>query len=225
MAKTGEVLVIATPHMGTVCTDWAVALRLLEIPIPFMVLTVNGIPVDKARNWLVKHAQDVRADWVFFLDSDVLVPPDGLKKLLAHNLPVVSGLYGSRNGYPVAMLKGDDPRCHSTVPIEALERDALYSSENLGIGMGCCLIKMSVFDQLSYPWFVWTNDPMSNPQGLSEDLFFCASLQDLGVRVHIDPQVRCKHLDVCQIDHFGKREKVDFVWEIVGDDSRETWPK
>ena len=65
-----------------------------------------------ARNTLVQRALDSKSEWIFFVDDDQALRPDTLMRLLAHDQPIVSGLYLNRNRpfFPIAFSHRSDPR-------------------------------------------------------------------------------------------------------------------
>lgn len=73
------------------------------------------------------------------------------------------------------------------------------------IGVGCVLSKASMWRRLEYPFFRYSPDPMNgqkkgNANEISEDMFWCANMHRAGVKVWIDPRVKCGHLGVLEVD-------------------------
>ena len=96
--QSEELLLIAIPHTGITLFEWSVGMRILHPPVPFNIISNKGLPIDRARCDLVEQAQKMNASHIFFLDSDVILPPDGLLRLWHHRLPIVTGVYGSKHG-------------------------------------------------------------------------------------------------------------------------------
>jgi glycosyltransferase involved in cell wall biosynthesis len=48
--------------------------------------------VDVARNNIAKYAKDHKFDYIFWVDSDIILPKDALMKLLSHDKDIVSGV-------------------------------------------------------------------------------------------------------------------------------------
>ena len=69
-----------------------------------------------------------------------------------------------------------------------------YKVQIHGGGMGCALIKASLFNQLSYPWYDWVNYADGNRGMLSEDLFFCEKCRKSGIPIFTDTRVGCGHM-------------------------------
>ena len=86
-------------HTGFVHTVWALSLRQLIIPKVKYSL-VSGVPYDIARNLIAEQFLKDGGDWLFFLDSDVVLQPNDLIHLLRiseeRKLAVVAALYWRR---------------------------------------------------------------------------------------------------------------------------------
>ena len=54
--------------------------------------TVNVQPVDNARNEIVKAFLESDCTHLLFIDSDTIPPLDALKRLLAHDKPIISAI-------------------------------------------------------------------------------------------------------------------------------------
>lgn len=182
-------------HVDTVSTSWALGLRKMEIP--GHILALAGLPFDHARNKAVQSAIDMGADWVFFLDSDVIAPPDCIPRLMSHQQPIVSGVYCRRSspaGVPVMLKDGKW--------IEELPSQPSLMEVDL-VGAGCLLIHTSVLRQMQPSregkhWFDWRAD-MHNilPDGtcMSEDFVFCLNAkQNHGIPILVDTSVTCQHV-------------------------------
>lgn len=94
---------VGVPHQGQVSTAWA--MRLLHALGPYLgrvkLFTIQGHPIDVSRGALVELALASKAEYVYFLDSDIYTKEDTLQRLLKHNLPIVSALYYRRHALQV----------------------------------------------------------------------------------------------------------------------------
>ncbi|MBP1449648.1 MAG: hypothetical protein JZD41_06540 [Thermoproteus sp.] len=101
MAWSLKRTVLALPFSGHVSPVWAVQLRHLILPAPGTLVTVFGtIPLSHARDTAVNMAKNMGAEYIAWLDSDVVVEvPDAFVLLtsiantLGDKVAVVSGLY------------------------------------------------------------------------------------------------------------------------------------
>lgn len=97
--KTGIEGTIGILHTGILHTAWALAFkRLIHGPVKFSL--ISGLPYDVARNKVVESFLDGGGEYLFFLDSDVVVSSSCLIELQQiskhHNLPIVAALYWRR---------------------------------------------------------------------------------------------------------------------------------
>lgn len=149
------------------------------------------IPIDLSRNRIVEMAKKQKCDYLFFIDSDVLIEEGQLERLMSHDKDVVTGIYNMKIP-PYYQL----PRKRATEGLyTALELDGDQLVEIDGHGMGCALIKMSIFDKIPYPWFEFKYYEKDGKwEQTSEDLMFCQKLQDAGIKIYCDPLVQCAHI-------------------------------
>lgn len=171
---------------------------------------VRGYDCATARNKIAKLALSVGADYVLMVDNDVTPPLDALINLISHGVDVCSGFYMHRNSSTNAVsertsickLEKPDGGYYFGYPTEsqwtiAELREKREAGEHLieihGGGMGCILIRTSVFNEVPYPWFDWV-DYGQGIGMLSEDLFFCESCRNEGIKLYADTRVACGHM-------------------------------
>lgn len=189
--RTPEIL-IAIPHTGHVSTEWALAFRQLQINRPHLYSFNRGVPIDRARNMLVETMLEKGCDWIFFLDSDVICPPDTVERLLAHKQPIISALYYRRYPpyNPAMWVKSPQPTEQGKyTPIMEFPKGQIVEADV--IGLGACLIHRRVFEKLEKPWFKWTEGWEKG--GVSEDFYFCEKAKQAGFRILVDTSILCKH--------------------------------
>jgi hypothetical protein len=129
--------------------------------------------------------------WLFFLDDDVVMPPDGIAYLKSNGLPLVSGLYYRRHEpvTPVAISLTEQ----GAQWITGYEKGKLFPADY--VGAGCLLIHRTVLEKMPSPWFEWWSDRKDLPKGeqLSEDFAFCHKAKKLGFQAYVDTRVECLH--------------------------------
>ena len=133
------------------------------------------------RENLINRAIEVKSEWVLWLDSDMMFPPTTLLRLLAHNQDIVACNYMKRS-YPfksVAFMDTND--WESWVPLQS--EDELLTVE--AIGMGCVLMRTSVFENLNRPYFEYTYQPKTKDWG-GEDFTLFKKLNKVGHQVKVD---------------------------------------
>ena len=133
------------------------------------------------RENLINRAIEVKSEWVLWLDSDMMFPPTTLLRLLAHNQDIVACNYMKRS-YPfksVAFMDTND--WESWVPLQS--EDELLTVE--AIGMGCVLMRTSVFEKLNRPYFEYTYQPKTKDWG-GEYFTLFMKLNKVGHQVKVD---------------------------------------
>lgn len=161
-------LVIGLPHTGNMPTECALGLANMEKPMPYATIPMTGQPVDTARNLIVRNFLEIGADWLFFLDSDIVLSkleirdgkeytvPDrtALMRMISRNLPILTGVYYRRSDPPVPGIYKYYPELQPAPghkPIFNYPLDQLFEVD--AVGAGCLLIKRGVFLKVPYPWF------------------------------------------------------------------------
>jgi len=133
------------------------------------------------RERLATMAVNLEADYCLWLDSDIAFPATTAVRLLAHNEPVVAANYVRRQFPAKGVAYQTIGDWENPLPFDF--EDELIEVE--GVGMGCMLIKTSVFSELSKPWFDFQWSPESN-DFLGEDMYLCQKLAAAGYPVKID---------------------------------------
>ena len=146
-----------------------------------------GAGVSCNRNSGVAIALQHKAKWIFFVDDDMVLPPDTILRLLARNVNVVSGLYVKRQQpfVPIAYNIEDG----DFIPIADPPDDTLVQVD--AVGGGCLLVDTTVFSQLPKPYFAV---PPHGTYVMSEDIYFCQQLTSRGIKVHLDTGATCGHV-------------------------------
>lgn len=141
--------------------------------------------VANARNSCVAAAQDAKADYLMFIDSDMVFPPDTIDRLMAHDKDIVGGTY-VRRGPPFDNLgKSIDP--------DQDKKSGLVEMSHIPTGM--LLIKMSVFNKLPKPYFRYgVEESLGIING--EDMTFCRMVREAGFRIYcdIDLSMELRHI-------------------------------
>jgi len=200
MNEYGMVVGIASSGRP-VAIDWAMRFAALAYPmgLPHYLCAAKGYGTDVARNILVKYTLDHKAEYLLFLDDDVIPPINGVRalqmELSAH--PEWSGIGGI---YP-ARYGGCDPLVFKKLhcgPSYDWKKDEVFEVE--GIATGCLLLRASIFKTLPEPWFkVVDKEEQGNPVIMSDDIYFCVQAKKAGLKLAAHGGVLCSH-----VDPFGK---------------------
>ena len=134
--------------------------------------------IHDSRTDLVKDAKSINADYLFFLDSDVIAPIDTINKLLSHNKMII-GTNLNMRGLPLKSTV----KFNGEIPKELFKCSA--------VATGCMLINMEVFDIIDKPYF-WYEDLGDGFMG--EDVWFCRQAERKGIEVWCDPTINVKHI-------------------------------
>ena len=181
---------IAVPSGDMVHADFALAyahLCMASAGLQLQLMTVKSSIVAQARNNGVELARNFGADFVLFLDSDMIFPPTALFRLLLHRKDIVGATYTKRVA-PFDIL-GTQLATQPAV----LSGDLL---EMQRIPTGCLLINMAVFDKLSKPYFRFETD--ANGAIVGEDYVFCDRAREAGF------QIWCDAVMSREIGHIGQ---------------------
>jgi hypothetical protein len=133
------------------------------------------------RERLATEAVNLGADYMLWLDSDMVFPATTAVRLMKHNEPVVAANYVRRQKPYKGVAYETIGDWQNPLPFDV--QDELVPIE--GIGMGCMLIKTSIFQELSKPWFDFQWSPESN-DFLGEDMYLCQKINAAGYTIKVD---------------------------------------
>lgn len=192
-------LLIAIPTLSLVTDKWAVCLAQMQYPIAIQgeIHFFRGKgTVGEKRNKAVKYALDNGFDRILFLDDDVIMPPNAIRKMWLHDKEIISGVYYTKReeSMPIVIEK-EGGGAWVNYP-----KDKIF--EAWGHPMGCSLIKTSVFKDMNYPYFHTPDDNSQLKRGTEEHLFW-KQCDSLGIRRFIDPTIQCGHIDKTDFDDAG----------------------
>ena len=145
-----------------------------------MPINLAGADTAEARNAMAEAALNHGAEWLLWIDPDMMFPPDSLQRLLAHDKEFVAAEYRKRAPpYDAAGgFTGED------YPETGLVERPM-------VPLGLCLIKSVVFRALSQPYFTRTWQTLfsteDNPRGFTtEDTYICAMARHAGFGCWVD---------------------------------------
>ncbi len=148
--------------------------------VTILPINVRGQDTAEARNQMTAAALHEGAEWLLWIDADMVFPPNGLIRLLAHNVDIVGADYRRRSPPYPRLGKPVDPAS----PYRGLVEFSF-------LGLGFLLIRAKVLRTMSRPWWVrmWLLEHASadNPSGFAtEDNYFCGYARSLGFKVWAD---------------------------------------
>jgi FkbM family methyltransferase len=191
--KEMKKILIAVPTNKYIETETFKSIYDLEIPEGYTTefQFFYGYQIDQIRNLIAEWAK--RYDYLFSVDSDIVLPADTLKKMLDADRDIISGLYIQRvpGLHVLEVYKDTGFGGVTNIPYEELHNKEI--TEIASCGFGCCLIKGEVFRKLEYPHFVYTS-ALDHSHTISEDIYFCRKARENGFSVWVDPSIKCEHI-------------------------------
>jgi hypothetical protein len=193
-------IAIGIPSLDMWHADFAISLlgligNLKSKPTPLpgydavRVSTINfrSSAIAKLRQDITDEALKIGADYLVFIDSDQLFPPDLVRKLLVHGKEVI--------GCNIAVKRLPSlPTARKFVPEWPETGDIVYTRpESTGLekiwklGFGVMMIKASVFEKLKKPYYNFGWNEVTGFVG--EDWYFCDLLWKAGIDLWIDHDV------------------------------------
>lgn len=165
---------------------------------------VGDAAIGRKRNYQAwRFLTKTNAEFLFFIDSDIVFDPVHFDRIVSHNLPVVGGIYFKKSMKLDPCIEGkigeEDPVTH------------LMEVKSTGTGFLC--IRRDVFEAIRTMMmkecpdnFCYENDPDPEtrwdffPFGArgrsyrSEDWYFCDLARRAGFKVYVDCSVQLGHI-------------------------------
>jgi hypothetical protein len=185
--------------------EWAHGMMVMIYPsnISLAHMLTLGKETGEARDRLVEEAQKVNSEFIWFVDDDTVPPHFAISKLI----------YEMRQ-HPEAMAIGGIYCMKQDPPSPVVYRQNGHGEfwdwavgdvfECTAVGTGCMLVRMSVFQHLTRPWFSTSLEVLTEPvdgktiaaQGFSDDIYFCNKLVEAGFKILAHGGILCDHWDM-----------------------------
>lgn len=191
---------IAVPCMDQVPARFAQSLAMLrkvgEVAVAFQI----GSLVYTSRNALASRAIQMEADFVLWLDSDMIFEPDLLEHMLdtmeKNEADILTGVYYRRvPPYTPTLFDRLDfieGICSWTTQRE-IPKNVF---EVAGCGFGCVLMKTDVFIDVQAKF----RDMFGPINRVGEDLSFCWRARECGYKIMCDPSIPLGHVGYAVVD-------------------------
>lgn len=158
--------------------------------VTFILVNPPRMSIDRMRNMTAEIALQKEADYILFIDDDVIVPLDNncdfLRKMMAHSADAIAGDVLIR-GYPFKHMVFKYDERKNLNALERLESDEVTEVD--AVGFSLCLIKVATLKKMEKPYFI---------TGLhnTEDIFFCMNLKEeiQDAKILVDPSIKCGHI-------------------------------
>ena len=186
-------ILLGMPSVGMIPSQTVISLLATVERGKVDPMIVTGSLVYDSRDAIARYAVDNNYDYVLYADSDMVFNAEDLKRLLAHDVGICSGLYVSRQGERknIAYSKIITRRRWPYRKPELIEdkQSSGFGSVS-ACGFGFCLIKMSVL-KCMFKYYKSLFEPY---KGLGEDAAFCHRARRIGFKTFIDRDVKLGHV-------------------------------
>jgi len=157
-----------------------------------------------ARNIIRKFFLKGGYDYLLWIDSDIVLPPNAVEKLLSHEKELVTGVYAGRLSVenttqilPVLYGLTDDPEFAGQYSMDAVLGDDFF--EIAAAGLGCCLVKRNVLEKVNIRYY---KDTMAG-----EDIAFFEDSRKAGFKAYADTSVKCRHMEADGVLEVAARDE------------------
>lgn len=150
--------------------------------IDFIFNNPARMSIDRMRNMTAKVALSIDADYILFLDDDVIVNPNyGLKQLLDCRADIAAGRVCVR-GYPFNYMSFQLDRRKDLIMDTKLPRKGIVDRD--AVGFSFALIKTKLLRDMEEPYFI---------TGLNstEDVYFCVKARSAKPKCTIKVNCAC----------------------------------
>ncbi len=164
-----------------------------------------------SRNKIIEYAIKKNYDYLLMMDSDVLVPPDILKKLLHHEKDICSGLYfnysKTKNGFqflPVCYRKLEEkyypvyekffPKANMKMFSRQMSLTEAKSGELFEVSVasaGCLFLSRKAFNSGARYGLIPHFEKVF--ESVTDDIKFFKELRESGFKIYCDTSVLCAH--------------------------------
>lgn len=192
-------ILIAVPCMDSVPSQFAQSLATLNKVEECVVAFQMGSLIYNSRNYLATAAVKMEADYVLWLDSDMVFSSDVLQRLWKDRDKgdIITGVYYRRvEPYkPVlfSKLSIENDQCQWE-DYNDFPEDRIFEVE--GCGFGCVLTPTNVFVDVINRF----GNMFSPIGGVGEDLSFCWRARQCGYKIVADPSIQLGHVGHYVID-------------------------
>lgn len=194
-------VLIAVPCMDQVPAPFCQSLAQLKKVGECVLAMKSGSLIYTSRNSLATMAIQTDADYVFWLDSDMVFQPDTLVRMMdtvqKHDIDMLTGLY-FRRVPPYSPVLFDKLEMRTKTVLDWSEFKTIPEDlfEVGGCGFGCVLVNTEVLISVQ-----GKHGNMFAPMGNNgEDIAFCIRARDCGYKIICDPSIICGHVGYSVVD-------------------------
>lgn len=220
---TGEVklgrIMVGTPMYGGLCHDAYLAgmvsaargFAARGVQLDFITIRNESL-IQRARNKIVSHFLASDASHLVFIDADIGFTGEALLRLLAHDRPIMAGVYRKKTidsvDFAMNVIPSDDGcaerdrntgairMLHVATGFLAIKREviqAMYDARpDLHYRLHEGEDRPGPWRDLCHLWFDCFIDPVTRTY-VSEDYGFCMRAAELGFEAWMDPGIILEH--------------------------------
>jgi hypothetical protein len=184
MVPKGKKIAICMPCTSTVLAKTAFSLvhAVHKVDFDYDMLMQISCDIIGGRVRLTRQALESGCTHMLFVDHDMYFPPNAISQLLAEDKDIIGAEYNFRQLPPKSTAFPVD---------ENVDKSEPYRCEVVGTGL--MLIKLSVFEKIPEPWFLFGRDKLGNMVN-GEDAWFCQQAIKAGFEVWAHPNLGVKHI-------------------------------
>lgn len=205
-------IMIGISTEASVCTETVASLYNMKVPedVETELRIIHSYNIADGRNELVDMMFNGGFDYIFFVDSDIVLPKNALTDLYGMQWYISTGTYPRKepdtihNKDPFTTLYWHSEKNKTAYSPYFMPFSALKSGRIIQVdccGLGCTLIRRDLFENLKRPYFVMAKeectkneDGADNPYCLGEDMYFCRQIIQKGLQIWAHGSVLCGHV-------------------------------
>ena len=182
---------VEQPVYANHCQFWYHLGKNFPPPHGFALNSPRRMSIDRMRNMTAKIALEWEADYLMFIDDDIVIPIDSFPKMLAHDKDIVAGWTIIR-GHPFfnMFFRFIDKEEKKLKQCQHWEQNEIVNNciDVDAVGFSCALIKTSLLKKVPPPWFV------TGPYN-TEDIYFCIKAKEFvpNVSIVVDLSIKTAH--------------------------------
>jgi hypothetical protein len=143
------------------------------------------------RENLANQSVKIGADYMMWVDSDMVFPSTTAMRMMNHNKSIVAANYMKRSVPLNSVAYEERTDWDNWLPL--VPNEELIPVQ--GVGMGCMMVKTEILDEIPRPWFAFEYKDNS---WHGEDFYFQEKLRNAGHEIFIDMNLSR------QIRHIGQ---------------------
>ena len=152
----------------------------------------------------------LEGDWthLLFLDSDILLMPDNIKRLIEIDKPVACGRYHETSDRRMAEAFRHSQRGWARDAQIEFKKNEFFefpdeAEDYFLAGLGIIMFKREVFDKIEKPYFLYASEYENKLKDdfwtTSEDFFILLKLQKAGIKITYVPDILAGHCGMCVV--------------------------